>query len=84
MTQSELAKLQQSVSNMVMGTRHAIKTAEAVQPRADMGIGMVSVADQMAATCGRSPCSPRWGPTRTPAHTRIFFSPQPRARRHTK
>ena len=47
---SELAKLQQSVSNMVMGTRHAIKTAEAVQPRADMGIGMVSVADQMAAT----------------------------------
>ena len=50
---SELAKLQQSISNMVMGKRHAIKTAEAVQPRADMGIGMVSVQDQMAATWAR-------------------------------
>ena len=47
---SELARLQQSVSAMVMGPRHAMTTAEAVQPRKDMGIGMVSVADQMAAT----------------------------------
>jgi hypothetical protein len=46
----EQAKLQQAINGMVMGPRHAMRAVEAVQPRKDMGLGMVSVEDQMAAT----------------------------------
>ena len=46
----EQTKLQQAINGMVMGPRHAMRAVEAVQPRKDMGLGMVSVEDQMAAT----------------------------------
>ena len=46
----QLEKLQTGVNKLVMGPRRALTAEEAIQPRKDMGIGMVSVADQMAAT----------------------------------
>ena len=45
----ELEKLQKAVNKLVMGPRRGVTAEEAVQPRKDMGIGMVSVEDQMAA-----------------------------------
>ena len=51
--EKQLGKLQSAVSALVLGKGQAIKTKEAVQPRGDMGIGMLSVEDQMAATWAR-------------------------------
>ena len=59
-----------------MGPRRVVTAEEAVQPRKDMGIGMVSVADQMAATWAKPLrlYSQPWEPRRTEGHTRTYYA----------
>ena len=52
----QLGKLQSAVNNLVLGQGQAIRTKEAVQPRSDIGIGMISVRTRWTRTsCTRRP-----------------------------
>ena len=63
----KVARLSTVSEQIVMDPRHAVTTVEAVQPRKDMGIGMLAWQIRWRPR-GQSPYSPPWGPRRTGGH----------------